>query len=91
MRSMNHLPWTIEEETQETQESEETDAIEEDKGEEVAGEVGMHITFSFVVRSSLLMKRCTPGGDECEQDEDCAFGLYCDTLEGTCCTEEGDC
>ena len=52
----------------------------------------MHLIFSFVVRSSLLMKRCTPGfglgdcgvGDECVNDNDCSPGLYCDTIAGVC-------
>jgi hypothetical protein len=52
----------------------------------------MHLIFSFVVRSSLLMKRCTTGGQlgdcgiggECVTDDDCLPGLYCDTIIGVC-------
>jgi hypothetical protein len=52
----------------------------------------MHLPFSFVVRSSLLMKRCTPGGgrgdcnkgDKCDDNSDCAPHLYCNTILGLC-------
>jgi hypothetical protein len=45
------------------------------------------------------MKLCTPGGDlgdcnkgdHCEDDDDCAPGLYCDAIDGICCPENGDC
>ncbi|PKY24578.1 hypothetical protein RhiirB3_527321 [Rhizophagus irregularis] len=52
----------------------------------------VHASPLHEVRSSLLMKRCTPGGfnrdcgydEECETDFDCAYGLYCSALTDSC-------
>ncbi|CAB5195583.1 hypothetical protein RhiirA5_415315 [Rhizophagus irregularis] len=52
----------------------------------------VHASPHHEVRSSLLMKRCTTGGQlgdcgiggECVTDDDCLPGLYCDTIVGVC-------
>ncbi|CAB4435752.1 unnamed protein product [Rhizophagus irregularis] len=52
----------------------------------------VHASPLHEVRSSLLMKRCTPGyglgdcgvGEECVNDDDCSPGLYCDGTAGVC-------
>ncbi|CAB4492584.1 hypothetical protein RhiirA1_477944 [Rhizophagus irregularis] len=52
----------------------------------------VHASPLHEVRSSLLMKRCTTGGQlgdcviggECVTDDDCLPGLYCNTIVGVC-------